>query len=143
MGNHAIGRRAFIGSAIAAMSFHALHADSFLDLRHDKRYMWKWPGGMFGSYCTWGTDGESMIRYIMEDMSYVERIGEADRYLDDVASNNLSLAQFHDRFRHADGLRANVFWSRIKGECELEIPVTRDWLIELRRRHMYNRMGIA
>ena len=137
MGNNMIGRRAFIGSAIAAMSFHALPADSFLDLRPDRFYMWKWNRGR-RSFVSWGSNGKDIVRRIMIDMAYEEEAHSLREHIDNVASENLSLAQFPTGFRLANGRVLYMPWNIVEGECELEIPVTGDWLLELRKRHKHD-----
>ena len=74
----------------------------------------------------------------MIDMAYTEKMRYLHKYIDNVASNNLSLAQFPIDFPWANGGPADVPWRLIEEECELEIPVTVDWLVELYRRHKYD-----
>lgn len=129
-------RKEFLGCIAGVASLPVL-GSTFADLRPDKSYMWKWNRGR-RSFCTWGHEGRRIVRNIMINMAYEEKALCLQNYIDDVASNNVSLAQFPIGFRWANGGPADVPWRLIKGECELEIPVTADWLVELHRRHKYD-----
>ena len=129
-------RKEFLGCVAGVASLPVL-GSTFADLRPDKSYMWKWNRGRLSS-CTWGYDGKRVVRHIMINMAYEEKMLSLHKYIDNVASNNLSLAQFPMGFYLANGCIANVPWKLIEGECELEIPVTADWLVELHRRHKHD-----
>lgn len=131
-----MNRREFLCCVAGVASLPVL-GNAFADLRPDKSYMWKWNRGRL-SFCTWGYDGRHIVRNIMINMAYEEKVLSLHKYIDDVASNNLSLAQFPMGFRWANGGNAYVPWRLIEGECELEIPVTVDWLAELHRRHKHD-----
>ena len=134
--SYVMTRKEFLGCVAGVASLPVL-GSTFADLRSDKSYMWKWNRGRL-SFCTWGHNGRNIVRNIMIDMAYTEKMRYLNEYISDVASNNLSLAQFPMDFRWANGGGADVPWRLIKGECELEIPVTSDWLVELYRRHKYD-----